>query len=369
MIKEIMLASALTFNNVAVSSVSPVFDNTTIMDQTTRNEIVNASQVNRQFITEWNISTINVEDYNDGSTYIVNLYCDVYTNDDLNCFIYTYYCYDDSIGEYYDLVLNGDSNIKQLVITYEEYLDLGENVYDGTYYVNGIINNDLCGVILNDYSTDNVLEYYSYFYSVPFPFVDWINVSFEPLINVNCNMYAFDWYLQRFEGNDALIQDLEDEIISLRGQLEVAEYQRDEYYRQYVWYESEYERILELYQNLVNSNEPLYAEINQLKTQLQETQAQLSSTTILYNEAVSNYENLTAEYDELEQKFNVLVQENEELNSKHSLSNVFEIVRASFDGVINFLEVEIMPNITIGTLMFIPVVLGVIFFILKALVL
>lgn len=72
---------------------------------------------------------------------------------------------------------------------------------------------------------------------------------------------------------------------------------------------------------------------------------------------------------ELEEVNSELRQENEELNSRHALTNVFEIVRGAFDGVVNFLEIELMPNLTIGTIIFIPVVIGVIFFILKALVL
>lgn len=88
------------------------------------------------------------------------------------------------------------------------------------------------------------------------------------------------------------------------------------------------------------------------------------------------YDNLNYDFIQLEGDYDLvrhindeLLAENDRLNSKHALSNTFDIIRSSFNGIVDFLEIELMPNLTIGTIVFIPVVIGVIFFILKALVL
>lgn len=97
-----------------------------------------------------------------------------------------------------------------------------------------------------------------------------------------------------------------------------------------------------------------------------------SYTDFIYGnleELLDTIDNLTLENERLTENNEFLRAENDSLNSKHALSNVFDIIRASFNGIVDFLEIELLPNLTIGTIIFIPVVIGVIFFILKALVL
>lgn len=95
-----------------------------------------------------------------------------------------------------------------------------------------------------------------------------------------------------------------------------------------------------------------------------------TSNALTFSEFVyQDEDNLRTLLNELIIENQDIRQENEYLNSKHALTNIFDIVRGAFNGVINFLEIELMPNLTIGTIIFIPVVIGVIFFILKALVL
>lgn len=93
-----------------------------------------------------------------------------------------------------------------------------------------------------------------------------------------------------------------------------------------------------------------------------------------YSESFGNhwsdfiYSNVS-NYEEIVERNNDLIAENNRLNSEHVFSNIFELVRGAINGVVDFMSIEIMPNLTIGSLFFIPVVIGVIWFILKALVL
>ena len=78
---------------------------------------------------------------------------------------------------------------------------------------------------------------------------------------------------------------------------------------------------------------------------------------------------LIEENEKLERINQDLILKNDQLNSKYAFNGIFDLLSNGLNAVNNFLSFEIAPNINVGMVIFIPIVVGVVLFILKVLVL
>lgn len=85
-----------------------------------------------------------------------------------------------------------------------------------------------------------------------------------------------------------------------------------------------------------------------------------------YYELSNDYINLDASYTNLERLYQELQQENEELRANAITGNTFgSVIKIISDNAAALLETEILPNFTIGNIIFIPVIFSLIGIIFK----
>lgn len=84
-----------------------------------------------------------------------------------------------------------------------------------------------------------------------------------------------------------------------------------------------------------------------------------------YEDLQYDYVQLEGDYDAVRQINNELFAENERLNSKFVFNNTFDLLGKAVESVSSFLNIQIAPNLSIGMLVTIPIVVAVALFVLK----
>lgn len=167
------------------------------------------------------------------------------------------------------------------------------------------------------------------------------STSYNGYIVANCSFVGggvsqedYDNLLQRFEDLEEDYYDLEDDYDDLL--LEIQE-------------------LDVLYQQQLAINTALNAQLVEITNDRNAWQTYAQGLEEQYDELWESNALLQHNYDILLREYNIIVSENESIG----------FVARAFQAVGDILEIEILPQITIGTVVSIPLILGVVFLVLR----
>lgn len=168
-------------------------------------------------------------------------------------------------------------------------------------------------------------------------------------------------------------QEQYDELLA---DYEQAVQEKLEYQQGYVELRSDYDELETRYTMLQQTYDQVSQQLAQAEQNYSQLQSDYNTLQTSYNQVVNDrnsWENyahgieeqldeltesnarLQRDYDNLLREYNIIISENESIG----------FVERAFLAVGNILEIEILPNITIGTIVSVPLILGVVFLVLR----
>lgn len=218
---------------------------------------------------------------------------------------------------------------------------------------------------------------------------DYYSQLFTQISNLNTQVQGLNSQISILQSSiqekESLIAQKNATILQLNSQNEALHNEVVSIQNEYDILEAQYQALEISYEDLISSEASLLTFINGFihSTLNSEYTANTLTQGVAYlnTRILSNQEeieSLTSQISQLDEQIeaddriinqlNATISDLEaQVDSLYATSSVFGLIRSAFAGVVPLLDLELMPNITIGMILTIPFVLAVLGFILKAL--